>query len=136
VAPKFNISKSTGRISGISFEYEGIIYKGSTLGRGYSWNAIIKKIDYEQDRDRAVVLEANTTATTDSGATIKNNGSTRANSPRPKSPFGIPGETSEKPTHYLGISEADVIDDSPYNSFKLELDDRLNRKRRKKGRRR
>lgn len=133
IHPKFNISKSTGRVSGISFKYENIIYKGSTLGRGYSWNAIIKTIDYEQDRDRAVVLEANTRTTAVRGAIIKNNGSTNTNSPRPKGSFGISGETSKKPTHYLEISEADVTDDKVFNGFKIELDDTRTRRKRKRG---
>lgn len=134
IHPKFNISRSTGRVSGISFKYENIIYKGSTLGRGYSWNAIIKTIDYEQDRDRSVVLEANTTATAATGTTIKNSSGTNTNSPRPKGSFGISRETFKKPTHYLGISETEVIDESSYNSFKIELDGPLWGRRRKKRR--
>ncbi|MCP3967033.1 MAG: relaxase/mobilization nuclease domain-containing protein [Lentisphaerae bacterium] len=50
---------STGRMSGISFELEGIKFKGSQLGKGYSWAGLQKKgLDYEQDRDREVLNRA------------------------------------------------------------------------------
>ena len=41
---------STGRISGISFEYNGITMKGSDLGRGYTWVGLQKRGLYEQIR--------------------------------------------------------------------------------------
>lgn len=59
VTPKFNISKSTDRVMGISFKYKDIIYKGSTLGRKFSWNNILKQIDYEQSRDSTIIFKTN-----------------------------------------------------------------------------
>ncbi len=42
---------STGRISGISYRHNGIIMKGSDLGKGYSWAGLQKRgLTYEQDR--------------------------------------------------------------------------------------
>lgn len=42
---------STGRISGISFQYEGVTMKGSDLGRGYTWASLQKRgLCYEQIR--------------------------------------------------------------------------------------
>lgn len=42
---------STGRISGISFQYEGITMKGGDLGRGYTWAGLQKRgLHYEQVR--------------------------------------------------------------------------------------
>ncbi|MEM0930928.1 MAG: relaxase/mobilization nuclease domain-containing protein [Bacteroidota bacterium] len=49
VFPMFNASATTGRVTGISFDYDGVVYKGSTLGRQYSWNNIIKHLDYDQE---------------------------------------------------------------------------------------
>lgn len=47
---------STGRISGASFEVDGIAFKGSGLGKDYSWNALMKRgMDYEQARDSAAL---------------------------------------------------------------------------------
>lgn len=43
---------STGRMNGFSFEVDGVAMKGSDLGKGYKWNALIEKgLDYEQARD-------------------------------------------------------------------------------------
>ena len=59
VSLQFNTSKSTDRVMGVSFKYKDIIYKGSTLGRKFSWNNILKQIDYEQSRDRTIIFKAN-----------------------------------------------------------------------------
>jgi hypothetical protein len=41
----------TGTISGISFGLDGITFKGSSLGKGYSWGGLLKKgVSYEQAR--------------------------------------------------------------------------------------
>ena len=57
VYPMFNASLTTGRVTRISFDHQGVVYKGSTLGRQYSWNNIIKHLDYDQTRDRSIVLQ-------------------------------------------------------------------------------
>lgn len=41
---------STGRISGVSFQYDGITMKGGDLGRGYTWAGLQKRGLYEQIR--------------------------------------------------------------------------------------
>ena len=48
---------STGRVSGISFESEGYVFKGSSLGRSYSWAGLQSKfgIDYDPARDLDVL---------------------------------------------------------------------------------
>jgi len=46
-------------VQGISFGFEGIKLKGSHLGNAYKWQAIKHEIDYEQERDRTAVHEAN-----------------------------------------------------------------------------
>ena len=137
IAPKFNASKTTGRVTGISFKYQDVIYKGSTLGRKYSWNNIIKHIDYEQDRDRSVILqndmpkrgtegvgaESNSTAIGDLGAT----GSTKEGT----------GETDKKPEYHLGKAQRDGLnhdydDGIEWTPFKLELEDKDRKKRKKR----
>jgi hypothetical protein len=50
---------STGYVSGISYGYKGMIVKGGKLGNDFKWSAIKNKIDYEQERDRATIYEAN-----------------------------------------------------------------------------
>lgn len=51
----FNQSVTTGRISGISFKKGGVAFKGSSLGKAYSINSILKEINYEQARDYAAI---------------------------------------------------------------------------------
>lgn len=61
VKAKLNKSSTTGYISGISFEFKGINYKGSGVHKNASWNNIKTKIrNYEQDRNHSIVPE-NTT---------------------------------------------------------------------------
>tara|TARA_R110002049_G_scaffold2761_3_gene22551 strand:- start:1417 stop:2292 length:876 start_codon:yes stop_codon:yes gene_type:complete len=86
ILPKFNVSKTTGRVTGISFKYQDVIYKGSTLGRKYSWNNIIKHLDYEQDRDRATVLQNDMPKRGDERVGTESNGTTIAD-------FGATGRT-------------------------------------------
>ncbi|MBN7764355.1 relaxase/mobilization nuclease domain-containing protein [Pectobacterium brasiliense] len=42
---------STGKMNGFSFEYSGIAFKASQLGKGYSWSALQHKLDYQPERD-------------------------------------------------------------------------------------
>ena len=138
IYPKFNVSQTTGRVSGISFKYEDVIYKGSSLGKNFSWNSIIKHIDYGQTRDRAIVLENNHPI----GATAKTVG-TIGNGP--KGTTGTisgaaerAGDAHEEPEHYVAKDKgvewvAPLVEDNPWNAFKLELDD-LDRYKRKKRR--
>lgn len=133
IHPKFNISKSTGRVSGISFEYDEIIYKGSTLGRGYSWNSIVKSIDYEQVRDRTIIFQTNTAeqrnvreAFVTREAIQDDTGNSRVVGSRPE-------KFISKSKHYLEPNQKDDRGLEGYNSFKNELDDGLWKKRRRKG---
>ena len=50
---------STGYVSGISYGYEGIIIKGAKLGNDFKWGSIKNSINYEQERDRATIHQAN-----------------------------------------------------------------------------
>ncbi|MCJ8212054.1 relaxase/mobilization nuclease domain-containing protein [Mucilaginibacter sp. RS28] len=50
---------STGFVSGISYSYEGLQFKGAHLGNAYKWQAIKTAIGYEQERDRTAIHEAN-----------------------------------------------------------------------------
>ncbi|MEO5975960.1 MAG: relaxase/mobilization nuclease domain-containing protein [Chryseolinea sp.] len=50
---------STGYVSGISYSYDGLTFTGSKLGNNFKWSTIKTSIDYEQERDRATIHEAN-----------------------------------------------------------------------------
>jgi len=50
-----NIS-STGRMNGFSFEYAGIAFKASQLGKAYSWATLQEKLRYAPERDNALLF--------------------------------------------------------------------------------
>ncbi|MEN4898541.1 relaxase/mobilization nuclease domain-containing protein [Pantoea agglomerans] len=50
-----NIS-STGRMNGFSFEYAGIAFKASQLGKAYSWATLQKKLLYAPERDNPLLF--------------------------------------------------------------------------------
>ncbi|SKD08434.1 Relaxase/Mobilisation nuclease domain-containing protein [Chitinophaga ginsengisegetis] len=54
----FNQAK-TGFVSGISYGYEGMIFKGAALGNTYKWSSVKSIISYEQERDHTAICEAN-----------------------------------------------------------------------------
>lgn len=135
IRPRFNISKTTGRVSGISFKYEGVIYKGSSLGRKYSWNNIIKQIDYEQIRDRTIILENNHSEQGNKGVATSDTGPSRNAIGKAKDAERGTIQTSEKPKYDLGGTQKDGLIDEPFTPFKMELED-FDRKKRKKKRKR
>ncbi|EMM8160684.1 relaxase/mobilization nuclease domain-containing protein [Klebsiella pneumoniae] len=55
IRPIPNIA-STGRMNGFSFEYQGIAFKASQLGKGYSWSALQNRLDYQPERDNAFLV--------------------------------------------------------------------------------
>jgi hypothetical protein len=56
VGVKLNIAR-TGKISGISFDYDGHVFKGSSIGKSYSFSKLARNIIYEQDRLYQEVIE-------------------------------------------------------------------------------
>ncbi|ULS51973.1 relaxase/mobilization nuclease domain-containing protein [Pectobacterium carotovorum] len=47
---------STGKMNGFSFEYQGVAFKASQLGKCYSWSALQNRLDYQPERDNAFLL--------------------------------------------------------------------------------
>ncbi|EJR6605457.1 relaxase/mobilization nuclease domain-containing protein [Salmonella enterica subsp. enterica serovar Bareilly] len=56
IRPIPNIA-SAGKMNGFSFEYRGIAFKASQLGKGYSWSALQDKLDYQPERDNACLFK-------------------------------------------------------------------------------
>lgn len=50
---------TTGFVSGISYDYGGFPIKGAKLGNDFKWASIKDTINYEQERDRTPIHEAN-----------------------------------------------------------------------------
>jgi Relaxase/Mobilisation nuclease domain len=126
---------STGYVSGISYSYQGIIVKGAKLGSDFKWPSIKNNIDYEQERDRAAVYQANTKAKflhTDTGT-----GNIRTGQSTQKQDAHDGGQFQEKPK---GLDLVSLLDG---NTTRDTVDQpdlgapyALTRKKRKKKRRR
>lgn len=54
IEPRFNVA-STGNVAGCSFSVEDVAFKGSQLGKKYSWNTIKNKVIYDKNRDDELV---------------------------------------------------------------------------------
>ena len=61
---------STGRMNGFSFTIDGLSFKGSSLGKGYTWGGLQDKkgVTYDQDRDSESLRRYSATATGGRGA--------------------------------------------------------------------
>jgi hypothetical protein len=59
VAVRIHVA-STGRVSGISYELDGVAVKGSSVGRSYSWRGLQERhgVSYEPARDLPTLLDA------------------------------------------------------------------------------
>lgn len=55
ITPIPNIATS-GRMNGFSFEYSGIAFKASQLGKGYSWATLQEKLRYAPERDNPLLF--------------------------------------------------------------------------------
>jgi hypothetical protein len=53
---------TTGYISGISFGYQGMLFKGGSLGNAFKWNSIKNSINYDLERDRESIMQASARA--------------------------------------------------------------------------
>lgn len=55
ISPIPNIA-SSGRMNGFSFEYSGIAFKASQLGKAYSWATLQEKLHYAPERDNPMLF--------------------------------------------------------------------------------
>lgn len=55
ITPVPNIA-SSGRMNGFSFEYSGIAFKASQLGKAYSWATLQEKLRYAPERDNPLLF--------------------------------------------------------------------------------
>ena len=54
IEPRFNVA-STGNVAGVSFSVGDVAFKGSQLGKKYSWNTIKNKVIYDKNRDDELI---------------------------------------------------------------------------------
>ncbi|HBZ3275364.1 TPA: relaxase, partial [Klebsiella pneumoniae] len=55
IEPRFNVASSTGNVAGVSFSVGDVAFKGSQLGKKYSWNTIKGKVKYDKNRDDELI---------------------------------------------------------------------------------
>jgi len=137
ISPRFNTSTTTGRVSGISFNYQGIVYKGSTLGKKYSWNSIVKQIDYGQDRDHTVILSANGKERGTDRAGEGNHGTAITSVPRSEGVAKGTENSAQQSKGHVGKIEGNgmtgrLANETDWTPFKLELKDDINKKKSKR----
>ena len=70
ITTRANIA-SSGRMNGFSFEYAGIAFKASQLGKTYSWATLQEKLRYEPERDNPLLFSLKTSS-------VKANGTSRS----------------------------------------------------------
>jgi hypothetical protein len=61
---------STGRVTGITYFYNGLKIKGQALGKRYKWAELTKMITYEQNRHGETISQANNRTTAKYGKHI------------------------------------------------------------------
>ncbi|USB61125.1 relaxase/mobilization nuclease domain-containing protein [Klebsiella pneumoniae] len=54
IEPRFNVA-STGNVAGCSFSVGDVAFKGSSLGKKFSWNTIKGKVKYDKNRDDELI---------------------------------------------------------------------------------
>ena len=47
---------ASGHVSGVSFRWQGSVYKGSSLGKAYSWKALARRTCFDAERDQETLL--------------------------------------------------------------------------------
>lgn len=89
---------STGRFNGFSYQVDGVAFKGSSLGKAYSWGGLQKRgVTYEQARDYQELTRFASIGTDQSDKrTIDESGSDRpdSNSVRQNQPSSTPEPAS------------------------------------------
>lgn len=69
ITPVPNIA-SSGRMNGFSFEYAGIAFKASQLGKAYSWATLQEKLRYAPERDNPLLFALRASAVEGSERTV------------------------------------------------------------------
>ncbi|NOT74420.1 MAG: relaxase/mobilization nuclease domain-containing protein [Cyclobacteriaceae bacterium] len=133
VKPQFN-QATTGYVSGISYEFQGFIIKGAALGHDFKWPTIKNSIDFEQERDRLVIHEANNrakSARTESGTNPINNLRDRNSSYERSSSL----EESQNPDLTSLLNDLFHVDRSNPDNYPDLVSDDLTRRKKKRKRR-
>ncbi|HDU5290764.1 TPA: relaxase/mobilization nuclease domain-containing protein, partial [Klebsiella aerogenes] len=125
IEPAFNVA-STGNVAGVSFgiknNEKNIYFKGSQLGKKFSWNTIKSKVKYDKDRDDELVRRFSARKTDDENSIGRSPIEPNINDDRTiiridDDPFGVSQHSIKSDTTDTNKSEQLIR--SNHNSFKL-----------------
>lgn len=95
---------STGKMNGFSFEWQGVPFKASDLGKAYGWKSLQERgVTYEQNRDGAALI-SRANRSTPAGGQINDRGA------EPSNPDARPAGDRPDPSHH-GIQGGGRISD-------------------------
>jgi hypothetical protein len=87
---------STGRVSGLAYEFDGVRVTSKAMGRGFTWANLQKRgLTYEPDRDDATIREARDLRQVEAAAALEGSGGaggSRADLPSIRERHGATGE--------------------------------------------
>ena len=115
---------TTGKMNGFSFEYSGIAFKASQLGKGYSWSKLQNKIDYQPERDNAYLRVLKYPAVNEASVVEEGNYA----SPAPASIESIATEQTLDQEPLAGISARKMTMGEMLAQFTKDLEDTMSRK--------
>ncbi|ECG8574786.1 relaxase [Salmonella enterica subsp. diarizonae] len=125
IEPVFNVA-STGNVAGVSFgiknNEKNIFFKGSSLGKKFSWNTIKAKVKYDKNRDDELIRRFAARKTDDENSIGRSPIEPNINDDRTiiridDDPFGVSQHSIKSDTADTNKSEQLIR--SNHNSFKL-----------------
>lgn len=125
IEPVFNVA-STGNVAGVSFginnNEKNIFFKGSSLGKKFSWNSIKTKVKYDKNRDDELIRRFAARKTDDENSIGRSPVEPNINDDRTiirfdDDPFGVSQHSIKSDTTDTNKSEQLIR--SNHNSFKL-----------------
>jgi len=108
ITPLPNIS-STGRMNGFSFEYSGIAFKASQLGKGYSWATLQEKLSYEPERDNPLLFALKASFIGDNETSASELKATKV-AITPTLPSALESEHTSPPMYEHGVVASEITE--------------------------
>ncbi|MGC1063113.1 relaxase/mobilization nuclease domain-containing protein [Pantoea agglomerans] len=103
-----NIS-STGRMNGFSFEYSGIAFKASQLGKSYSWANLQEKLRYEPERDNPLLFALKASSIGDNETSASELEATKV-AITPSLPSALESELTSPPMYEHGVEASETTE--------------------------
>jgi len=108
ITPLPNIS-STGRMNGFSFEYSGIAFKASQLGKGYSWATLQEKLSYVPERDNPLLFALKASSIGDNETSASELKATKV-AITPSLPSALESELTSPPMYEHGVVASETTE--------------------------